>query len=195
MLGGGRFKNKQPKNNQLATTETDGSGMWAGSGRLVVFHKERDWIFLYKHKGQFGEGRETRSWKGILVSYSSGWQKQMELAQYHAADPFLIFFFLFFSLFLCCGQDRWQARTIFRGPLVLIVQCSYWNLYTRQSRILGVQKKKKKSNGWLKKKRNSDILSIVHEDHKQMFVSVWFCLELLFGMIYFLFPILLFIHM
>lgn len=137
--------------------------------------------------------KDTRSWKGILVSYFSSWQKQMELAQYHAADPFLIFFSFFFSLFLCCGQDRWQARTIFRGPLVLIVQCSYWNLYTRQSRILGVQKKK--SNGWLKKKRNSDILSIVHEDHKQMFVSVWFCLELLFGMIYFLFPILLFIHM
>ena len=57
--------------------------------------------------------------------------------------PFPYFFFPFFSLFLCCGQDRWQARTIFRGPLVLIVQCSYWNLYTRQSRILGVQKKKK----------------------------------------------------
>lgn len=60
--------------------------------------------------------RDTRSWKGILVSYFSSWQKQMELAQNHAADPFLgfsfsFFFFFFFPLFLCCGQDRWQART------------------------------------------------------------------------------------
>lgn len=105
--------------------------------------KKRETEFFVQTQGTVRQGkRNTRSWKGILVSYFSSWQKQMELAQYHAADPFLIFFSFFFSLFLCCGQDRWQARTIFRGPLVLIVQCSYWNLYTRQSRILGVQKKK-----------------------------------------------------
>lgn len=163
---------------------------------MIVFNKkkkrETEFFCTNTRDSSSRKERDTRSWKGILVSYFSSWQSRWN---WHSTmrQTLSLFFFSFFSLFLCCGQDRWQARTIFRGPLVLIVQCSYWNLYTRQSRILGVQKKK--SNGWLKKKRNSDILSIVHEDHKQMFVSVWFCLELLFGMIYFLFPILLFIHM
>lgn len=146
MLGGGRFKKtkKNPKTTNLQLWRQNGNGMWTGR-RMIVFNKKkkkRDWIFLYKHKGQFVKERERHT----LLEGNFGFllfklAKQMELAQYHAADPFLIFF-SFFSLFLCCGQDRWQARTIFRGPLVLIVQCSYWNLYTRQSRILGVQKKK-----------------------------------------------------
>lgn len=70
---------------------------------MIVFNKKkRERLnFFVQTQGTVRQGkRDTRSWKGILVSYFSSWQKQMELAQYHAADPFLIFFFLFFSFFV-----------------------------------------------------------------------------------------------
>lgn len=98
MLGGGRLKkqtnNPKTTNSQLRRAAEAACEQDAG-GSLCVTEEETG-VFLYKHKGQLGEGRETaRSWKGILVSYSSSWQKQMELAQYHAENPFLIFVFPF----------------------------------------------------------------------------------------------------
>lgn len=147
MLGGGRFKKKK-KTTQKQPTCNYGDRM------EMACEQEEEWLCLTKKKKRETEffctntrdsssrkERDTRSWKGILVSYFSSWQSRWN---WHSTmrQTLSLFFFSFFSLFLCCGQDRWQARTIFRGPLVLIVQCSYWNLYTRQSRILGVQKKK-----------------------------------------------------
>lgn len=106
MLGGGRFKKKKknnPKTTNLQLWRQNGNGMWTGR-RMIVFNKKkkkRDWIFLYKHKGQFVKERERHT----LLEGNFGFllfklAKQMELAQYHAADPFLIFFFLFFSFFV-----------------------------------------------------------------------------------------------
>lgn len=104
MLGGGRFKKKKnnPKTTNLQLWRQNGNGMWTGRRMIVFNKKKRERLnFFVQTQGTVRQGkRDTRSWKGILVSYFSSWQKQMELAQYHAADPFLIFFFLFFSFFV-----------------------------------------------------------------------------------------------
>lgn len=112
-------------------------------GCLCLTKKKKERLnFFVQTQGTVRQGkRKTHApgrefWFPTFQAGKSRWNWHSTMRQ-----TLSLFFFLFFSLFLCCGQDRWQARTIFRGPLVLIVQCSYWNLYTRQSRILGVQKK------------------------------------------------------
>lgn len=111
------------QNNQLAAVETERTRRRGGRRMLVFNREDKERLdFLCKHKGRLGEDRQTRSWKGILVSRLSRrrgrWSRHRPMRR-----PFPLI--RFFSLFLCCGQDRWQARTIFCGPLVLIVQCSY----------------------------------------------------------------------
>lgn len=122
MDAGGRKHQPKTTNSQLwrrnGRAREEERGRLCSAGRI-----KRDWTFCANTRdGSARTDRQTRSWQGILVSRRSRWRGRWNRHR-PMRRPFPLI--LFFSLFLCCGQDRWQARTIFCGPLVLIVQCSY----------------------------------------------------------------------
>lgn len=128
------------QNHQLAAVETERTRARGGTRMLVFSRKDRERLdFSCQHKGRLSEDRQTDT----LLAGNRGFpplplEGPMEPAQTRAQT--LSFDSLFFSFFVLWAGSLASKDNFLWTPCA---NCAVflWNLYTRQSRILGVQKR------------------------------------------------------